>query len=343
MSTKFDGRKISHSALEEIRIRAVQRVLDGESPERVIRVLKMSDRTIYKWLEKYHNGGFDALRAKPVPGRPLKLGAPQLAWLSKTIRGKNPLQMSFEFALWTLPMIRELIKQKFNVFLSEVSVGRILKHLGFSPQRPLHRAWQQDPVLVQDWLNKEFPKIKEEARKASAQIYFGDESCIRSDYHAGTTWAPLGETPIVKSTGGRFSLNMLSAVSPQGHLRFMIIDGPVDAQKFCEFLRRLIKGAQKPIFLVLDNHPIHRSKRVKKLIEELDGKLKLFFLPPYSPELNPDELVWGHVKNKVGRRALSSKGEMSSKLVGSLRSLQKRPEIVRGFFQHADCRYAAVG
>jgi transposase len=343
MSTKFDGRKVSHSALEEIRIRAVQQVLDGESPEHVIRVLKMSDRTIYKWLEKYHNGGFEALRAKPVPGRPPKLGASQLAWLSKTIRGNNPLQLSFEFALWTLPMIRELIKRKYKVSLSEVSVGRILKTLGFSPQRPLHRAWQQDPVLVQNWLNKEFPRIREEARKARAQIYFGDESSIRSDYHAGTTWAPLGETPIVKSTGRRFSLNMLSAISPQGHLRFMIVDGSVGAQTFCEFLRRLVKGVRKQIFLVLDNHPIHRSKRVKKLIEELDGKLKLFFLPPYSPELNPDELVWGHVKNKVGRRALSSKGEMSSTLVGSLRSLQKRPEIVKGFFQHADCRYAAAG
>lgn len=153
-STKFDGRKVSRSALEEIRIRAIQRVLDGESSEHVIRVLKMSDRTIYKWLEKYHNGGFNASRAKPVPGRPPKLGTPQLAWLSKTIRGKNPLQISFEFALWTLPMIRELIKRKFNVSLSEASVGCILKTVGFSPQRPLHRAWQQDPVLVQDWLNK---------------------------------------------------------------------------------------------------------------------------------------------------------------------------------------------
>lgn len=338
----FDGRKLSHESLEEIRIRAVQQVLDGESPEEVIRILRMNPRTIYKWLEKYHYGGWDALKAKPVPGRPPKLDSKQLAWLSSTIRGKNPLQLSFEFALWTLPMIRKLIKDQFQVSLSEVSVGRILKTLGFTPQRPLHRAWQQDPVLVEDWLEREFPKIREEARKARAQIFFGDESSIRSDYHAGTTWSLKGQTPIVKSTGRRFSLNMISAVSPKGHLRFMTVDGRLSAGKFCEFLERLVKGVRKRIFLILDNHPVHRSKRVKQLVQDLKGKLTLYFLPPYSPELNPDELVWGYVKGKVGRRTVASRDEMASKVIGTLRSLQKRPTLVRAFFQQSNCRYAAV-
>ena len=334
-----DGRKLSHKTLEEIRIRAVRRVIDGESPELVVKALGMNPRTIYKWLEKYHHGGEDALKAKPVPGRPPKLSASQMRWISKTIRGKNPQQMCFEFAPWTVAMVRELIKERFDVKLSEVSVGRVLKTLGFSPQRPLHRAWQQNPQMVQDWLETEFPKIREEARKCRAQIYFGDESSIRSDYHSGTTWAPKGETPIVKATGRRFSLNMISAVSPTGYLRFMVVDGKVGAKKFCEFLKRLVSKARKKIFLILDQHPIHKAKCVKKLVEQLKGKLTIYFLPPYSPELNPDELVWGYVKGRIGRRTIQNKEELSSKIIGTLRSLQKRPSIVQTFFQHSDCKY----
>jgi transposase len=201
---------------------------------------------------------------------------------------------------------------------------------------------QQVPSLVQNWLEKEYPKIREEARRARAQIYFGDESGIRSDYHAGTSWAPKGQTPRVKSTGRRFSLNMISALSPQEHLRFLVVDGRVGAAKFCEFLQRLVKGVRKKVFLILGNHPVHRSKKVKNLLEQLDGKLKIFFLPPYSPELNPDELVWGHVKSKVARATVGSQSEMSSKIIGSLRSLQKKPGIVKAFFKHVDCCYAAA-
>ena len=336
-----DGRKLSHETLEEIRIRAVRRVLDGESPEAVVAAIGMNPRTIYKWLERYHSGGLDALKAKPVPGRPPKLTAVQLRWLAKTIRGKNPQQLCFEFALWTVAIVREVIHDRFGVKLSEVSVGRVLKTLGFSPQRPLHRAWQQNPSLVQEWLETEFPKIREEARKSRAQIYFGDESSIRSDYHSGTTWAPVGKTPVVKVTGRRFSLNMISAVSPTGYLRFMVVDGNVGANTFCQFLKRLVSKSRKKIFLILDQHPIHKAKCVRKVIQELQGKLTIYFLPPYSPELNPDELVWGYVKGRLGRRAIQTKEEMSSKLVGTLRSLQKRPEIVQSFFGHASCKYAA--
>lgn len=164
------------------------------------------------------------------------------------IREKNPLQLKFEYALWTLAIIRQLISQKFNVSLSEVSVGRLMKRLGFSPQRPLYRAWQQNPELVENWRDKEYPKIARRAKREDAVIFFADEAGMRSDYHAGTSWAPVGETPIVEATGARFSLNMLSAVNAQGRFRFMTVDGPVNATVFREFLKRLIAGMSRKVF-----------------------------------------------------------------------------------------------
>jgi len=161
------------------------------------------------------------LRAQPVPGRPPKLGGPQLSRLYALIAGQDPRQMQFEFALWTREMVRELIRREFGVALSVVSVGRLLRKLGMSPQRPLHRAYQQDPEAVDRWKREEYPAIQAEAEAAGATVYFADEAGIRSDYHAGTTWSPVGQTPEVKNTGARYSVNMISVVSAKGALRFV--------------------------------------------------------------------------------------------------------------------------
>ncbi|OCC14325.1 Mobile element protein [Dissulfuribacter thermophilus] len=304
---EFDGRKLDHKTLEAIRMRAVQQVLEGKKPEDVADFYGMNHRTIYRWLEKYHYGGFDALKAKPVPGRPPKLNASQLQWLARALRDKDPRQLNFPFALWTLAMVKELIFRKFGVSLSEVSVGRILKTLGFSPQRPLYRATQRDKALVNEWKTTEYPKIKARAKKEGAVIFFGDESGVRSDYHRGTMWGERGKPPVVKSTGACFSLNMISAISPRGHFRFMTVKGSVTAEVFCDFLKRLVNGMDQKIFLMLDNHRVHHSKKVRELVSSLEGKLEIFYLPPYSPDLNPDEQVWNHVKRKVSRSLVVSK------------------------------------
>jgi len=256
-----DGRALDHKTLEEIRIRAVQRVEAGESPEDVIRTLGFGRTVIYSWLAKSREGGIDALRAKPIPGRPPKMTGRQLAWVYKTVTGKNPLQLRFEFALWTRSMIRDLIREKFGVRLSEVSVGRMLRKLGLSPQRPLRRAYERDPELVESWREREFPKIRRLAKKKRATLYFSDEAGVRSDFHAGTTWAPKGETPIVPATGQRFGMNLISAISPRGDFRFMTVDGRMNAEKFIEFLKRLIHNASRPVFLIVDRHPSHRAKK----------------------------------------------------------------------------------
>jgi transposase len=337
-----DARKLDHKTLEEIRIRAVQQVQNGESPETVIRALGFSRACIYQWLAAYRAGGWDGLKAGKITGRPKKLTGNQMRWIYKTVTGKNPLQLDFPFALWTRGMISQLISRKFGVKLSLSSVGRLLAQLGLSCQKPLFRAWQQDASRVEQWLKKEYPQIRAQAKREKAEIFFEDESGVRSDFHGGTTWAPRGKTPVVRVTGQRFSLNMISAVSPKGSLRFMVVKGGVGAKVFIRFLKRLMHGRRRPVFLIVDGHPAHRAKLVKSYVESTNGKLRLFSLPPYSPELNPDELVWNDVKNNgVARSIVSGPKDLHRIVVGRLRFLQKSPERVRSFFQAPETRYAA--
>jgi len=339
---ELDGRKLSHEALEEIRIRAVRAVEAGESPERVIKSLGMTRPRIYIWLAAYREGGIEALKAKKLFGRPPKLDGKTLKKLYKIVTTKNPQQLQFEFALWTREILRDLIRKEFHVKLSVVSVGRLLKKLGLSPQRPLAKAYQQNPKEVEKWLQEEYPKIRELAKRHGATIYFGDEASVRSDYHSGTTWAPVGQTPVVKSTGARFSINLLSAISPRGDLRFICSKGKLTASVFVDFLKRLIVKADGPVFVIVDGHPVHRAVAVKKFVQESKGRHRLFYLPPYAPELNPDELVSNHVKHhRIGRSVISGPDQLKHKVIGFLRSLQKMPNLVRNFFRAPSVRYAA--
>jgi len=338
----IDARSYSHAMLETMRCGAVARVAAGESPEAVAAGLGINRRTIYRWLSSYHYGGDDAIKAKPVPGAPRKLNDKQLAKLARLIRGQTPLQLKFEFALWTLAIIRELIRREFGVGLSEVSVGRLMKRLGFSPQRPLYRAWQQDSALVERWRAQDYPRIAARAKREKALIFFADESGIRSDHHAGTTWAPIGQTPVVKATGARYGFNMISAVNGLGHFRFMTVEGSVNATVFKQFLERLIIGMEQKIFLIVDGHPAHRAKLVQRFVEANRERIELFFLPPYAPELNPDELVWAHVKTRIGKKTVETKLQMKAMLQSVLHRLQKLPQIVAAFFHAPTCKYAAA-
>jgi transposase len=337
-----DARKLDHKTLEEIRIRAVQQVQAGQSPEVVIATLGFSSRCIYNWLAMYRASGWDGLKAKRISGRPKKLTGGQLKWLYDTVTMKSPLQLKLPFALWTRAQIRTILRRRFGIKLSLSSIGRLLAQLGLSCQKPLFRAWQQNPSLVEQWLKTEYPQIRAAAKRSGAEIFFEDESGVRSDFHAGTTWAPKGRTPIVRVTGERFSLNMISAISPKGALRFMVVKGGVGAKVFITFLKRLMHGRRRLTYLIVDGHPSHRAKSVRAFVDSTNGMLKLFFLPPYSPELNPDELVWNDVKNNgVARSVVSKPRDLHRAVVGRLRYLQKSPKLVRSFFQAPDTRYAA--
>jgi transposase len=335
-----DGRKLDHKTLEQLRIRAVGQVEQGAHPDQVAAGLGMTRAAVYSWLARYREGGLDALRAKPVPGRPPKLQGQQLARLYGLVVGNDPRQLRFAFALWTRAMVRELIRREFHVSLSEVSVGRLLRKLGLSPQRPLYRAYQQNPEAVAAWKAEEYPKIRAEAAAVGGTVWFADEAGVRSDYHAGTTWAPVGKTPVVAATGDRFAVNLISAVTAKGALRFAAYDGSLNGPVFIDFCRRLLHDSPGPVFLVLDGHPVHRSNAVKQFAAQSDGRLRLCFLPGYSPELNPDEWVWKNIKHdRIARAGASGPNDLKAKALAALHRLQQLPHIVQGFFRDPCLRY----
>jgi len=340
---KRDARKLDHKTLEEIRIRAVERVQAGESPEVVIQTLGFSRACIYNWLARYRSGGWGGLKARPLAGRPTKMTGAQMRWLYRTVVGKNPLQFRFEFALWTRGMIQILLRERFGLKLSLSSVGRLLKQMGLTCQRPLWRAWEQDPARVQRWREREYPAIRALAMRVGAAIFFGDEAGVRSDYHAGTTWGVRGDTPVVPTTGQRFGLNLISAVSARGGLRFMVVKDKLNAARYVQFLKRLVHNASQPIFLIVDGHPVHKSRAVRAYVASTHGNLKLFYLPPYSPELNPDEQVWNHVKpHGVGRALLEGAEHLKKRVASYLRRLQQSLELIRRFFLMPKTQYAAM-
>lgn len=325
-----------------MRQQAVQAVHNGQPVTTVAGALGVNVRTVFRWLSHYASGGQPALLAKPIPGRPPKVTAEEMRWLARMLTDHTPQQFKFEFALWTLPVVGELLYRQFGKRLSPGSISRLLRLLGFSPQKPLYRAWQQDPEQVKAWQQATYPAIRTAAKAVGATIMFGDEAGMRSDHHRGTTWAPVGRTPISKATGRRFSLNMLSAVSAQGEFRFMLHDGSVGAKVFREFLKRLLAGAPHPIFLIVDGHPAHKAKLVCEFVAAQEGKQKIFYLPPYAPQLNPDEQVWLNVKTRVAKKLLQNKVELKAMILSTLHRLQKLPALVTTFFQHPNCRYASI-
>lgn len=288
-SLKRDGRKLSHEISEFVRMEAVKRVVKGgESPETVIRNYGMHRTNIYEWLRKYKRGSWDALKSTKSKGPKPKVTDTEKKKLAKWLM-KNPQQLHFDFGLWTLHMVRELIRRKLTKEVSIWTASRILKGIGFTKQKPLYRAWQQDPIRVQKWLNEEYPKIQNEAKKEQRDIWFGDEAGFKSTDHGGTTWGKRGKTPIVRTTGARFGTNSISAITKKGSLRFMLYSNSFTGAICIEFLKRLIQNQKYPITLIWDGHPAHRTKAVAEFVASTNGKLKVYALPPYSPELNPDE------------------------------------------------------
>ena len=337
----MDARRLDHRTLTELRKRGVSSVQEGQSPETVAKALGINRVTIYGWLARYRHGGWAALDARKRGGRKPKLDVKAIQWIYNTVTLKNPLQLKFTFALWTAKMVGQMIYEKFGIKLSKASVCRLLNQLGLTPQRPVWRAYQQRPEEVQKWLNEGYPRIRALARRHKALIFFGDEAGIRSDHHAGTSWAIKGKTPIVSSTGARFGLNLISAVSAQGEFRFMTVKGRVGAAQFIEFIKRLIHGVDRMVFLIVDGHPAHKAKMVCRFADSIKNRFRLFFLPPYSPELNPDERVWNDLKNNgIGKQVITTPQKLFSAVISYLRFIQKSPARVRPYYHSQTTLYA---
>ena len=340
MCDDFRVARKGRRADEEERIRAVRLMEAGKSPEQIAEILDVGRSTVFWWQKKYREGGLAALSTKFASGRPTTLSDQQMMRLYSLIEGNDPRQYSFAVALWTRGIIRDLIRQQFAVSVSLATVGRILTKLGMSAQRPLYRAYQQDPDKVATWKRKTYPAIRAEAAKVGGSVFFADEAGLRTDHHAGRTWGTVGRTPVVRATGARARINMISAITPAGGLRFQLVDGTVNADTFIDFCRRLLHDAAAPVFLIVDGHPAHRAKKVTDYVASTDGALRLFFLPGYSPELNPDEWVWQNVKNdRVAKQVPMNKADLKSLALGALRRLQKLPHLVRDFFADPHLAY----
>src|SRR4051795_7352155 len=329
-----DGRKLDHHTLEVLRLRAVDQVARGVPAAEVgagLTAVGIHPKTIYTWLAKARTGGRQALLSRSAPGPRRKLSDTQLRELADLLITTDPRDHGFPVALWTREIVRQLIAARFGVPLTVASVGRTLHDLGFSAQRPLYRAEQADPVAVARWREIEYPTIAAAATAAGGTVFFVDEAGVRSDYHAGTTWAPVGQTPAVRTTGARFGLNLISAISAQGALRFSVLAGTLTAAGFIAFLQRLLHDAQRPgagpVFCIVDNHPAHRAKAVDRFVAPTDGGLRLHRLPAYSPQLNPDEWVWKNVKHDgVAPAAPNGPDQMKAVITARLRRLQRLPD-----------------
>jgi transposase len=342
-----DGRKLDHHTLEVLRLRAVDQVARGVPAAEVgagLTAVGIHPKTIYTWLAKARAGGRQALLSRSAPGPRRKLSDIQLRELADLIITTDPRDHGFPVALWTREIVRQLIAARFGVPLTVASVGRTLHDLGFSAQRPLYRAEQADPAAVARWKQVEYPRIAAQAKAAGGTVYFIDEAGVRSDYHAGTTWAPVAQTPAVRTTGARFGLNLISAISAQGALRFSVLPGTLTGARFIAFLQRLISDAQRagtgPVFCIVDNHPVHRAKTVDRFVASTHGALRLHRLPAYSPQLNPDEWVWKNVKHDgVAPAAPKGPQQMKAVITARLRRLQRLPHILRGFFGDPELAY----
>jgi transposase len=311
------------------------------SPDVAADILNVGRESVFRWWREYRAGGVEALRTKKTRGRPAKLDDAQMRRLFTLIEGANPRQLSFDFGLWTRKLVGELIWQEFRVRLSDPAVGRLLRKMGMSPQRPLYRAYQQNPERVEAWKTTEYPAIRARAAREGAVIFFADESSVRTDYHAGTTWAPVGRTPVVPATGGtRAAVKMISAISLTGQVRFHMQTGSMDRWTFIAFCKQLISDFDKKIFLIVDGSSIHSAGAVADFVARNTDRIELFFLPPYSPELNPDEWVNKNVKHdRVARAVIQSEDDLWNLMLGALRRLQKTPNIVRAFFRDPALSY----
>ncbi|WP_042884863.1 IS630 family transposase [Cupriavidus necator] len=337
---KRDGRSLAHNTLEEMRILAVQRMAEGEHPDDVAASLGMNRSWAYKIRAQARGRGVRALRSTKGTGRPRTLTPAQEQRVLRWINGKNPMQYGFDFGLWTRNLVRELVQQKFGVTLSLASIGAMLARLNLTPQKPLQRAYQRDPEAIDRWRHDTYPAIARQAREQKADIFFWDESGFRADSVHGKTWAPRGETPVVERPGQRQSMSAASAVNSKGAFWFATYEGGLSGELFVTLLKKLMFNRKKAVHLIVDGLPAHKKAIVKDYVASMQGKLTLHFLPGYAPDLNPDELVWSHVKRSGVARSPLQKGEkLGPRIHEQLAQIRRNPKLVRSFFRHPSVRY----
>jgi len=337
---KIDGRTLTHEASEAIRKMAVRRVQEGERPSAVIRAYGLCRTTIYRWLRAAQRGGEAALAARRATGRPDKLTLRQKQQVRTWICGKDPRQHGFDFGLWTRKIVAALIQRKLKISLSITSVGRLLAELDITPQKPLRRAYERDPVAIEKWKREQYPALERRARRCGADIFFLDEAGLRSDAPLQRTWGAKGRTPVVATSGQRQSVSAISAVNLLGAFWYNVYTGRLNAAQFILFLKDFLRYRRRPVFLVADRHPAHIAKVVAEHVQSLGGRLELHFLPGYAPDLNPDEFVWNHLRQRgVSKTPLRHNESLHARVEADLAAIHADPPLVRSFFRAPSVAY----
>ena len=338
-----DARKIPDEVMSFIRkiaVRAIEK--DNISPETVSEVLGISRTAIYAWMRRYHEGGYGSLNTRNPPGVPCIITHEMDMWLRDTVLNHTPIYFGYDTVLWTRDILAKLLNERFGVQVGGTAVSAHLKNIGLSYQKPWFRSREQNPKEFEHFLNDTFPKIQKLAEKMGADIGFEYESGIGLRTHSGKTWGAVGKTPEVSITGKRGGYNMISIVTADGTLTYSIRDVSIDSDEFIDFLTTVLANRIKPLILVLDRASFHASKNVRDFVRSRRDKIRIFFLPRYSPELNPDEQVWNEVKSKeVGRKFIKTKLELKKKIESVIQSLQINTGKIKSFFLLPNTKYAS--
>lgn len=326
-----------------MRLLAVRRVTeDGERPSDVMDSLGLCRTSIYPWLRRYRDKGLEALAEKVSQGPEPKLSEKQRQQVRRWILGKDPRQHGFDFGLWTRRIVQSMIGEKMGVELCLTSVGKLLASLEITPQKPLRRAYERDPLAVERWRMEEYPKLRKRAKKRGAMIFFLDEAGFQSDPPLGRTYGLKGHTPVVPSSGQRQSINVISAVNASGAFWAATYTGKLDSEAFVIFLRNFMKGRRNKVFLVVDGHPAHKARIVKEYVAGTQGRLELHFLPPYAPDLNPDEFVWNYMKTTgVSKKPLKKNESLRARVEQDLINISQDAILVASFFLAESVVYTA--
>lgn len=341
----IDARTLPTEVQQHNRNQAIRLFQQGKARQEIAEIVGVHYGVVCRWIRAWQKGGKRGLEIKKRGreiGQQRVLTTGQEKELKRLLCDKNPRQLKLPFALWNRKAIQSAIYQLWRVRIAIRTIGDYMKRWGFTPQKPIKKAYEQSPKAVQKWLDHTYPEIKKLAKKENAEIYWGDETGVRNDCQHSRGYAPRGRTPIVEITAKRFSVNMVSAINNQGLLRFMIYDSSMTARVIIKFMRRLIKDAGRKVFLILDNLKVHHAKLVKAWLERHQDKIEVFYLPSYSPELNPDEYL--NCDLKTGLRSSSparSQQELKGKILGYMRMLQKRSYRIQKYFKHPSIKYAA--
>jgi transposase len=334
-----DARSLDHGTLEELRRLSVRRVLAGERIKDVAASIEQHPNTVSKWMAIVRESGEEGLASTKAPGAAPKLKVAQMKRLARLVIGKNPKQLNFGPALWTLPLVGRLITQLFDVVLHETTVSRMLHKLGITPQKPMRRAFQRDEDAVRHWVTTEFPAIVRASKRRQSTLLFSDETGVQEDNSLATTWGLRGKTPVVAVKGSRRRINVISAISVRGRLWFRCYKGTLTSARFIEFLRDLLHDTSKPIDLVIDRHPAHTAAATMRFINKHRARLRVHWLPGYAPNLNPSEHVWSLLKGFFRRNPLDAREDLAQAVEDELASVRADHDRVRAFFGHPEVSY----